>query len=268
MKKQLIQFSAYLFLMVLILGCFNTIIFAQNKFEGYWEQTTVRKSNMPMQPKEVTEKEKTFYKPGKVKTMNLTTEKETIIRLDKELMWTIDHNDKSYTEVTFAQMQEGMQKMQSAMKEEMKDVSPEDRKMMEKFMGKKLGKMFGSDEPSLEIAVKRTGETKKILGYECEQVFLNLNDEPMMEMWITDKYNLGNDFLEVYQKIGWMKGKLSEDAEKIQGIPLTNKITIDMGMGKMESESQVTKLVKTSVSDNEFEVPKGYKKKSSGMPSK
>jgi len=241
---------------------------AQKTFEGYWEQTTVRTSTMPMQPKEVTENEKIFYKPGKFKSMNLTTEKTMIYRFDKELMWTIDHTDKSYTEVTFAQMQEGMEKMRTAMKQEMKDISPEERQMMEKVMGKKLGKMFGGDEPALEVTVKRTGKTRKVIGYNCEQIFLNLNEEPMMEMWITDKYSMGNDFLEVYQKMGFMKGKLSEDAKKIKGIPLATKMTFDMGMGKMESDSEVTKIVKTSVSDNEFEVPKGYKKKASGMPFK
>jgi hypothetical protein len=68
--------------------------------------------------------------------------------------------------------------------------------------------------------------------------------------------------------MGFMKGKLSDDAKKINGIPLATKMTIDMGMGKMDSETNVTKLVKTSVSDSEFEIPKGYKKEKSGMPFK
>jgi hypothetical protein len=267
-KKQITTLFVYSLVIVITLGFLNTYSLAQKQFEGYLEQTTIRTSNMPMQPPKVTENEKVFYKSGKFKSMNLTTKKAMIYRFDKELMWTIDHDDKSYTEVTFAQMQEGMQKMRTAMKQEMKDVSPEERKMMEKFMGKKLGKMFSGDDQSLEITVKRTGKTKKILDDNCELIFLNLNDDPMMEIWITDKYSMGNDFLEVYQKMGFMKGKLSDDAKKIQGIPLATKMTIDMGMGKMESESTVTKLVETSVSDSEFEVPNDYKKKESGMPFK
>lgn len=265
MKKQIISLSIYPMIIVVWLSLLNTNLSAQKKFEGYWEQKTTRKSTMPMQSRDVTENEKTFYKPGKFKTMNLTTGKTIIMRFDKELMWTIDDKNKTYEEITFAQMQEGMEKMKSTMREEMKDISPEERKMMEKFMGKKFGSMF-SEEPKLEVTVKHTGKKKTIMGYNCEQIFLNLNDEPMMEMWVTDKFTLGNDFLEVYQKMGFMKGKLSEEAKKIQGIPLANKMTIDMGMGKMESESQVTKLVQTSVSDSEFEVPKGYKRKRSGMP--
>ena len=266
MKKQITHLCIAMLITVIALGLLNSISFAQKRFEGYMEQTTVRKSNMPMQPPEVTEKEKVFYKKGKFKSMNLTTGKSMIYRFDKELMWTIDNNNKSYTEVTFAQMQESMQKMQSTMQQEMKNVSPEQRKMMEKLMGKKMGKMFGGDEGGFEITINRTGKKQKFMGYNCEQVFLNLNEEPMMEMWISDKYSMGNDFLKVYQKMGFMKGELPKDAEKIQGIPLATKMTVDMGMGKMESESKVTKLEKTSVPDSEFEVPSGYKKKKSGMP--
>ena len=180
-------------------------------------------------------------------------------------MWTVDNKNKSYTEMTFAQMQESMDKMKSVMKDQMKDMSPEQRQAMEKMMGKNLGKMFGGDESSFDITVKRTGKNKTILGYNCEQIFLNLNNEPMMEMWVTDKLSMGTDWLEVYQKMGLMKGNLSDEAKKINGIPLVNKITMDLGMGKMESETEVTKVVKTSVSDSEFEVPKGYEKKNFGM---
>ena len=262
MKKGITNLTFSLLIVVFTLSLANTLALGQKRFEGYLEQTTIRKSDMPMQPPKVTEKEKVFYKAGKFKTKNLTTGKSMIYRFDKELMWTIDDKNKSYTEVTFAQMQEGMNKMRSAMK----DVSPENRKMMEKFMGKKMGKMFGGDEGGMEISIKRTGKKKKIMGYSCEQVFMNMNDEPMMEMWITKKYSMGDDFLKVYQKMGFMKGDLPKDAEKIQGIPLVTSMKIDMGMGKMETETKVTKLVKTSVSDGEFEVPRGYKKKSSRMP--
>jgi hypothetical protein len=43
-------------------------------------------------------------------------------------------------------------------------------------------------------------------------------------------------------------------------------MSMNLGMGKMDSESQVTKVVETSVSDSEFEVPGGYTKQKSRMP--
>jgi len=268
MKKLINSISICLLAAFFGLILLNTSVFAQKTFEGYLEQTTIRISNMPMQPPKVTENEKIFYKSGKFKTSNLATGKDMVFRFDKELTWSIDHKNKSYTEMTFAQMQEGMDKMKSAMKESMKDMSPEERKMMEKMMGKNLGKMFGGEEPGIEMSVKRTGKKKTILGYNCELIYLNLNDEPMMEMWVTDKLSMGTDLLEVYEKMGFIKGNLTDEAKKINGIPLANKMTMDMGMGKMESETEVNKVVKTSVSDSEFEIPRGYKKKESGMPFK
>ncbi|HEX9974937.1 MAG TPA: hypothetical protein VGD14_22980 [bacterium] len=262
MNRDRSKLVAYLMAAILAIGLLAPGSFAQKKFEGYWEQQTVRKSTMPMQPKEAKENEKTFYKSGKMKMMNLTTGRTTIFRFDKELVWTVDEKKKAYEEMTFAQMQEGMDQMRSEMKKEMKGMSAEEREMMEKMMGKKMGGL--SDEGGeFEITVNRSGKKNKILDYNCEQVFLLLNNEPLMEMWVTDKFNLGTEFLDVYQKMGFMKGKLSDEAKKIRGIPLLTKMSMNMGMGKIDSESQVTKVVETSVSDSEFEVPGGYTKQKS-----
>lgn len=242
-----------------------TGVVAQKKFEGYWEQQTVRKSTMPMQPKEAKENEKTFYKSGKMKMMNLTTGRTTIFRFDKELVWTIDEKNKTYMEMTFAEMQQGMDQMRSEMKKEMKGMSADERKMMEKMMGKKMGGMF-DEEGEFEITVNRSGKKDKILEYPCEQIFLLINKEPLMELWVTDKFNLGTEFLDVYQKMGFVKGKLSDEAKKIRGIPLLTKMSMNRGMGNMDSESRVTKIVETSVANQEFDVPGGYKKQQSQMP--
>jgi hypothetical protein len=265
MNRERSKLLACLMVAIFAISLIAAGAFAQKKFEGYWEQQTVRKSTLPMQPKEVKENEKTFYKSGKMKMMNLTTGRTTIFRFDKELVWTVDEKKKTYDEMTFAQMQEGMNQMKSEMKKEMKGMSAEERKMMEKMMGKKMGGL-SDEEGEFEISVNRSGKKNKILDYNCEQVFLLLNNEPLMEMWVTDKFNLGTEFLEVYQKMGVMKGKLSDEAKKIRGIALLTKMSMNLGMGKMDSESQVTKIVETSVSDNEFEVPGGYSKQKSRMP--
>lgn len=236
-------------------------------FEGYLEQTMITKSTIPRQPSQKTEQHKAFYKSGKFKSADLTNGEDMILRLDKELMWTVNHKEKSYTEMTFADMQEGATNMQSAMQEEMKKMSPEERKAMEQMLGKDLGKMF-SDQSLFEISFKRTGKTKTILGYDCEQVFFNLDDEPIMEMWVTTKLNMGNEWVDIYEKMGMMKVKLSPEARKLRGLPLVTKMSSETGMGKIETITETTRVVKTSLSDSEFEVPKGYTKKSLGAPFK
>ncbi len=233
-------------------------------FEGYLEQTVVIKSSMPMQPGQKTEQHKAFYKQGKFKSADLTNGEDMILRFDKELMWSINHKNKTYTEMTFADMQKGMKDMQSAFQEQMKNMSPEERKAMQEMMGKGMGKMF-SDQSSIEISLKRTGKTKTILGYDCEQVYFNLDDVPMMEMWVTTKLSMGTEWIDIYEKMGMMKFKISAEARKLRGLPLVSKVTTDMGMGKMETLTETTRVVKTSVADSEFEVPKGYKKQSMKM---
>ncbi|MDZ7331188.1 MAG: DUF4412 domain-containing protein [candidate division KSB1 bacterium] len=236
-------------------------------FEGYLEQTVITKSTMPRQPSQKTEQHKAFYKSGKFKSADLTNGEDMILRFDKELMWTVNHKEKSYTEMTFADMQKGMTDMQSAMQQEMKKMSPEERKAMEQMLGKDLGKMF-TDQSLFEISFKKTGKTKMILGYDCEQVFFNLDDEPIMEMWLTSKLNMGSEWVDIYEKLGMMKVKLSSEARKLRGLPLLTKINSETGMVKIEIITETTRVVKTSISDSEFEVPRGYTKKSLETPFK
>jgi hypothetical protein len=264
MRHTSVRLVAGLLSLAMIFFCFNNDSLAQKRFEGYWEQQSTRTSNLSGQPPTVIENEKVFYKSGKMKMANLSTGKIIIIRIDKELMWNLDSKTKVYNEMTFAEMEQNMARAQSAMKEQMNKKDPEQRKMMEKMMGKKMSDMFGS-EGGMEITLKRSGKKQKVMDYDCEQVIMFLNNEPLLEMWMTDKYDLGTEFLELYHRMGLMKGKLSEEAKKIRGISLLTKTAFDIGMGKMESTTKVTRIVPTAVSDSEFEVPRGYTKQKQGF---
>ncbi len=244
--KNLLTKTTVLFIFVLFAASMITPnVFAQKKFEGYWESVTNSKSTMPMAPKKTNEKQKNFYKAGKIKNINLTDNETMIFRFDKNLMWTIDHNDKTYHEMTFEQMQMGMNNAKSKMAEVMKDMDPQEREMMKKMMGKNMGAMFGGSEMPM-ISFKNTGKKKTIKGYNCTLVIMYMGKNPMMEMWMTKKYNLGDDFIKIYQKMGLMKGKMPKNS-KLNGFPILTKTNIDLGMGKMEEEITVTKIVKTSV---------------------
>ncbi len=269
MKKLLKNSFVFPLAIVFAFGVSSNLL-AQKKFEGYWEQESIR-PEMGFGGKKTTslEKEKTYYKPGKLKIENLTDGTVMIYRFDKELMWNIEKKNKTYQEITFAQMEAMKNSMSSAMQEEMKKMSPEQKQMMEKMMGKKFKSMFGGDEGGLQIRAKKTGKTKTLLSQKCEQVILSLNNSPMMEMWISDKYTMGTEFYEIYQKMGMMKGEYSEDIKNIRGIPLESKSSIDvgMGMGKIETSSKVTKIVPKSLSDSEFDLPGGLTKvESDDMP--
>ncbi len=85
-----------------------------------------------------------------------------IVRLDKELTWEIDDKEKSYKEITFAQLraqtQEAREKMKGLEKPEGEEEKPETR-------------------INLKWDVKATGEKKTINGFPCEHVIVALTVE-------------------------------------------------------------------------------------------
>lgn len=99
----------------------------------------------------------------------------TIFRLDKELLWMLNPEKKTYSEMTFAEMEKmvnkGMEQM-AAVKEQMKNMPEEQRKMMEKMMG-------GGDQA---VEVKATSETKSISGRKCKKYLVLRGGEEYMTL--------------------------------------------------------------------------------------
>ena len=240
----------------------SNISFAQKIFEGYWEQTT--KSNSPVYSKGKEETtQRVYYKNGKMKIEDQDNGEIVIIRLDKEVTWMINKEKGIYTEMRMDEMRAQMAKADEAMQkmqEQFKNMPPEQRKMMEKMMGDKLKSMGSGD--GLKISVKKTDERKKINGFNCFKVIYYAGDQPVMDIWMTDKYQLGAEFAKTYAQLGLLKGDLSEATQNMKGFPIRSETQMDVGMGKkVESTTNVTKIVPTSVSDSEFELPKGLKKR-------
>jgi len=242
---------------------FSNIIFAQKTFEGYWLQTT--KSNSPYDENSEGEEESTqrvYYKNGKMKIEDQERGEIVIIRMDKEVTWMINKEKGTYNEMHMAEMKAQMAKADEAMKqmqEQFKNMPPEQRKMMEQMMGDNIKNMASGE--GLKISVKKTNERKKINGYDCHKVVFYSGDQPMMDIWLTDKYNLGDAFAKSYAQLGLIKGDLSDATKNMKGFPIRSETKMDAGMGKkIESTTTVTKIVPTSVSDSEFELPKGLKK--------
>ena len=103
-----------------------------------------------------------YIQGNKSRTDNMNDEGQltmsSIIDLDREVIITIDHKKKEYTEVTFAEMLQRFKEM----KEKMKQPEPSEQK----------------DQPAVKVSftvkVDRTGEKKTIAGHETEKVVLTL----------------------------------------------------------------------------------------------
>jgi len=89
------------------------------------------------------------------------TEKNShIIDLDREVMITVDHKKKEYTEMTFAEFRAMMDKMKNAMA----GMRPQTE---EKPGAEKV-------EWKFDVKVDKTGERQTINGYGCEKVIVTL----------------------------------------------------------------------------------------------
>lgn len=237
-------------------------LFAQD-FEGIIEYLITTK---PVNGDKTVEQEKeTIYVAGDM--MRIDEQKNnqsTIIRMDKGLIWQIDHADKSYQEISFQQMRQGMEKAQAAMEEAMKKMTPEQKKMMEQ-MGMKMPGM--QTEKMFEL--QKTDKTATVNGYKCQQYILKKsgfsgNDE---EWWVTKDLGQFKNFGEMMAKMfeGMSGGMMSgmESFSKLDGIPVK---TIEKG----DNEQQITEIknvTKTDVAPAKFDPPENYKKKEMDMPS-
>jgi hypothetical protein len=200
----------------------------------------------------------TVMMPGMMKhvTENGTT---IIVRLDQEKMYSINPGEKSYWVMTFAEMEQMMKAatarmnaMKGQMEEQMKNMPPEQREMVEKMMGVTAG---GSKEA---VSIKATGKTKTLLGYKSTQYVARQGDKDMMTMFVTKGIGefdgMRRDWEQFNKRLLSMGGGFAEGmAEaytKIEGFPMEMEI--------MGATTTVTKLEKKSTPPSEFEVPAGY----------
>lgn len=208
----------------------------------------------------------TFLVPRKMKVVHHGRDASIlIIRLDRELMWDIDPAEKTYSEMTFAEMEAMMNKaagkMDAArekMREEMRNMPEEQRKMVEKMMG---GKVPGlSPEGSAPVKVTNTGERKTIGGYACTKYVVQQGDQTLSTMWVTNDVKgfagLAEDWKKFSRRMANLVqrfGKEMADAYRsIDGFP--------MQMETAGIVTTVTAVEQRATPASEFEVPAGYKK--------
>lgn len=199
----------------------------------------------------------------------------TIFRGDKDLFWTIDHQNKEYTEVTKEMMKKMGQSMNAAfkqMEEQMANLPPEQRAMMEQMM---KGQMQTVSQASSEPTIfKKTGEKKKISGYSCTKYELYRGKEKAREMWMTDWKNIknGKEALAAFKAMSHFFKSLIDAykdspfvraldnpysyANELNGFPV---LTTEIECGVANYEILFKDIQKKSIPGDKFNPPKGYK---------
>jgi len=202
----------------------------------------------------------TYMMPGKMK--HVTDDGNVIIvRLDQEKMYTLKPAEKSYWEMTFTEMEQmlkaataKMDAMKDQMQEQLKNMSPEQREMVEKMYNMTSS---GKKEP---VSIKTTGKTKTIIGYQTTQYVARQGDKDMMSMYVTKGIGefdtMRRDWEQFNKRLLSMGGGFAEGmAEaytKVGGFPMEMEI--------MGATTTVTKLEKKPTPALEFDIPAGYTK--------
>jgi hypothetical protein len=178
---------------------------------------------------------------------------DSIVRLDEGKMISVDNNKKTYTEITFKQLQETADALNSAMSQD-KEGSAQAMAAMRKMMG------GGADVP---ISVTKLGAGESIAGYATEKYLVK---GPMeMEIWAAPDLKIPPQYFDTMKarmprNPMFDFSKMFEEMKKINGYPVKQITTMKiMGM-ETKSTTIVTAVDKGAIAKSVFDVPAGYKK--------
>jgi hypothetical protein len=189
-------------------------------------------------------------------------DKQSIItNLEKKMIVIVNHQQKTYSEMTFDSMQARMKKMSGAndarmeeLQAKMKDMPEEQRKMMEKM----LGPMAAGSSP---VEVKKTDSTKTIAGLSCTKYDIIQGEKTIMTVWATTGikgFNKVRTDWEAFSKQmtdqmpGQMGKNIAVGMKKIEGFPMETQLG--------DIVTTVTKIEQRSTPASVFTVPADYTK--------
>ncbi len=181
---------------------------------------------------------------GKDKMRQDVGEVTTLIRLDKNKMYMINHSDKTYSEMDLPFKLEEM-------------LPPEAKQMM--------------DAMDISSSITDTGETQTINNWKCKKYLVEISVSMMgmgmpmkMNMWTSKDLGVNmNEFKELYTKTlaaNPMFKDFIQDFEKIDGYPVLTEFSMDMMGAQQKYREEVTSVEKTGVPAETYDLPEGYSK--------
>lgn len=182
----------------------------------------------------------------------------------------VDHDEKTYMEVseTFAEDVSAM--MAKQMEEMLADIPPAQRAMFEQSMAESLpGGGMMPEPPTMHV--KKTGKRDTVAGYECAEVEISYGDGGVEELaCVATAQELGisnNDFDSMagaIRSLSQMAGMDGDDEsimdfEAMGGLPIRTR---DLESGDVD---ELVSLSKDKLDDDTFAVPPNYRETSMEM---
>jgi hypothetical protein len=186
---------------------------------------------------------------------------ETIIDLKTGVMTTLDGKKKTYYSVTKQDMEQLTVKMQEKMN------TPEMKKAMEA-----MSSMAGGMATSFDV--KKTGATRKIAGFRCEEWTITMGTFSTIRECVTSElqypahaWDTYKDFSESMKNMTSAFGpmakagaELAEKLKAMKGFPVATSTAVDVMGHKTTIESEVIEVRRGSIPASAWEIPAGYTK--------
>jgi len=186
---------------------------------------------------------------------NDSKEGTIIILTDKDMIYMVDHEKKTYSEMLLSSLGD-MKKMMGLDK-----LSAEEAKMMEQQMQGMMAMM------QISGTVTPTDETKKIKDYNCKKYIGDFKVGMMnskTDYWVSKDVKLNYDAFKKLTLSGmlFMPGadKLLEEMSKMEGFVVYADGTINMMGTNVKTTIELLEIDEKDAPAGTYDIPEGYKK--------
>jgi hypothetical protein len=180
-------------------------------------------------------------------------EQSMIIDMDKKTWTLLDHNSKSYTELS----------MDLGKAAGIQDMPAEERAQFQNFMKNMM---------KIDISVSETGESKTINGWKCRKYIQKIETAmgpSVSNIWATREIDIDQDLYARFtasllaQQPGLRESMDAMIAEmkKIKGISVLSETTMTLMGQEIKSSTELIECREAKAPAGTFDLPGGYKKK-------
>jgi hypothetical protein len=193
----------------------------------------------------------THYFSGNASKSVTSEGQDSIVRFDQQKMISIDNKKKTYSEMTFQEMQAAIDAAAKGLGELQGD--PEAMAAMKKMMG-------GGNSGPLTVTKQGPGET--IAGYATEKYLVT--GPLQMEIWAAPELKAPTAYYDA-MKVRLPAnpildmGKMFDAFKQVNGWPVKYIFTMNMMGRTMTTTTEATSIQKGPIPASTFEVPAGYK---------
>ncbi len=186
---------------------------------------------------------------------------DCVVRLDKKVIWEIDHKNKKYVETHFSYFEANRRERERNRLNLIKALNERFAGMQRRTLAARRGFLLDENEKVIEkitAGTEQTGRTAEIAGHKCRQVLIKEDARLVFELWLTDEIKLPQSVIRFYRDSGMLSEPVRKELDELKGFPLKVVAHIDVGVLQVKVEAEATKVEERGLKDEDFELPEGY----------